>query len=106
MAKEGSSDYKKVRKRWFFKEPLTEWFFVEPKMVLLWHRLKNLLKHLYFFKSVDALYYLHLVSLFFPVVCEQTSDPFLDSLSEIQSCYRKPRHKWPAFSGIFTQIHQ
>ncbi len=37
MAKEGSSDYKKVRKRWFFKEPLTEWFFVEPKMVLLWH---------------------------------------------------------------------
>ncbi len=38
MAKEGSSDYKKVRKRWFFKEPLTEWFFVEPKMVLLWHR--------------------------------------------------------------------
>ncbi len=36
--KEGSSDYKKVRKRWFFKEPLTEWFFVEPKMVLLWHR--------------------------------------------------------------------
>ncbi len=31
MAKEGSSDYKKVRKRWFFKEPLTEWLFVEPK---------------------------------------------------------------------------
>ncbi len=47
VAKEGSSDYKKVRKRWFFKEPLTEWFFVEPKMVILWHRLKNLLKHLY-----------------------------------------------------------
>ncbi len=23
---EGSSDYKKVSKRWFFKEPLTEWF--------------------------------------------------------------------------------
>ncbi len=45
---EGSSDYKKVRKRWFFKEPLTEWFFVEPKMVLVWHRLKNLLKQLYF----------------------------------------------------------
>ncbi len=41
----GSSDYKTVRKRWFFKEPLTEWFFVEPKMVILWHRLK---KHLYF----------------------------------------------------------
>ncbi len=38
MVKEGSSDYKKVRKRWFFKEPLTECFFVEPKMVLLWHR--------------------------------------------------------------------
>ncbi len=35
MVKEGSSDYKKLRKRWFFKEPLTEWFFVEPKMVLL-----------------------------------------------------------------------
>ncbi len=31
MAKEGSSDYKKVRKRWLFKESLTEWFFVEPK---------------------------------------------------------------------------
>ncbi len=38
MVKEGSSDYKKVRKRWFFKEPLTQQFFVEPKMVLLWHR--------------------------------------------------------------------
>ncbi len=37
MAKEGTSDYKKVRKRWFFEETLTEWFFVEPKMVLLWH---------------------------------------------------------------------
>ncbi len=35
VAKEGSSDDKKVRKRWFFKEPLTEWFFVEPKMVIL-----------------------------------------------------------------------
>ncbi len=33
----------KVRKRWFFKE-----FFVEPKMVLLWHCLKNLLKLHYF----------------------------------------------------------
>ncbi len=51
MAKEGSSDYKKVRKRWFFKESLTEWFFVEPKMVLLWHRLKNLLST-FIFKSV------------------------------------------------------
>ncbi len=31
--KEGSSDYEKVRNRWFFKEPLTEWNFdfVEPK---------------------------------------------------------------------------
>ncbi len=38
MVKKGSSDYKKVRKRWFFKEPLTECFFVEPKMVILWHR--------------------------------------------------------------------
>ncbi len=35
VAKEGSSDYKKVRKRWFFKESLTEWFFVEPKIVIL-----------------------------------------------------------------------
>ncbi len=39
VVKEGSSDYKKVRTIWFFKEPLTEWFFVEQKMVLLWHRL-------------------------------------------------------------------
>ncbi len=38
---------KKVRKRWFFKESLTEWVFVEPKMVLLWHRLKNILKGLF-----------------------------------------------------------
>ncbi len=53
MAKEGSSDYKKVRKRWFFKEPLTEWFFVEPKMVLLWHRCEEPFKHLYF-KSVGT----------------------------------------------------
>ncbi len=44
VVKEGSSDYKKVRKRY----SLTEWFFVEPEMVPLWHRLKNLLKHLYF----------------------------------------------------------
>ncbi len=28
---------KKVRKRCFFKEPLTEWLFVEPNMVLVWH---------------------------------------------------------------------
>ncbi len=51
MVKEGSSDYKKVRKRWFFKEMLTEWFFVEPKMVLLWHRLKNVIST-FIFKSV------------------------------------------------------
>ncbi len=31
MVKEGSSDHKKVGKRWLFKEPLTERFFVEPK---------------------------------------------------------------------------
>ncbi len=37
VVKEGSSDYKKVRKRWFFKEPLTEWLFVEPKIVLQYH---------------------------------------------------------------------
>ncbi len=43
MLKEGSSG-----NRWFFKEHLAEWFFVKPKMVLLWHRLMNLLKHLYF----------------------------------------------------------
>ncbi len=47
MAKEGSSDYKKLRKRWFFKEPLTEILFVEPKMVLLWHRCEEPFKHLY-----------------------------------------------------------
>ncbi len=40
-----------------FKETLTEWFFVEPKTVLLWHRLKNLLST-FIFKSVvcDATY--------------------------------------------------
>ncbi len=48
MAKQGSSDYKKVRKRWFFKETLTEWFFVEPKMVLICHRCEEPFKHLYF----------------------------------------------------------
>ncbi len=47
--KEGSSDFKKVRKRWFFKESLTEWLFVEPIMVPLFGiTVKNLLKHLYF----------------------------------------------------------
>ncbi len=42
VAKEGSSDYKKVRKRWFFKEPLNEWFFVEPILC------EEPFKHLYF----------------------------------------------------------
>ncbi len=50
VAKEGSSDYKKVRKRWFFKEPLTDWFFVEPQMVPLWYDLNNLLST-FIFKS-------------------------------------------------------
>ncbi len=50
MAKEEIiKDYKKVRKRWFFKEPLTEWFFVESKMVLLWHRCEEP------FKSVSGI---------------------------------------------------
>ncbi len=35
VAKEGSSNYKKYKKRLFFKKTLTEWLFVEPKMVLL-----------------------------------------------------------------------
>ncbi len=48
MVKEGSSDYKKAIKRWFFKETLTEWFFVEPKIVLLWHRCEEPFKQLYF----------------------------------------------------------
>ncbi len=43
VVKEGSSDYKKVSKRWFFKEPLSEWFFVEPKMVFYDIAVKNLL---------------------------------------------------------------
>ncbi len=30
MGKEGSSDNKKVRKRWFFKEPLTMALLEEP----------------------------------------------------------------------------
>ncbi len=34
MAEEGSSDYKKLRKRWFYKEPLIELYFVEPKMLV------------------------------------------------------------------------
>ncbi len=48
VVKEGSSDYKKAIKRWFFKEPLTEWFFVEPKIVVLWHRCEEPFKQLYF----------------------------------------------------------
>ncbi len=40
MVKEGSSDYKKVRKRC----SLTKWFLVEPKMVLLWHRCEEALE--------------------------------------------------------------
>ncbi len=51
MLKEGSSDYKKVRKRWFFNEPLTECFFVKPKMVLLWHRCEEPFKHLLFLRA-------------------------------------------------------
>ncbi len=35
VVKEGYSDYKKVRKRWIFKEPLSDRFIVETKMVLL-----------------------------------------------------------------------
>ncbi len=42
------------------KEPLTECFFVEPKMVLLWHHLKNLFKHLYF-KSVYLKVYFYIL---------------------------------------------
>ncbi len=38
VVKEGSSDYKMVRQKLFFKESSTEWFFVEPKMVIIWHR--------------------------------------------------------------------
>ncbi len=48
VKKDYSSDYKKVRKRWFFKEPLTEWFFVESNMVILWHCFEEHIKHLYF----------------------------------------------------------
>ncbi len=42
VVKEGSSDYKKVRKTSFFKEPLTEWFFVEPKVVCVVMQNKNI----------------------------------------------------------------
>ncbi len=48
MVKEVSSDYKKVRKRLFFKEPLTEWFFVETEIILIWHCCEESFKHLYF----------------------------------------------------------
>ncbi len=50
VVKEGTSDYKKVRRR-FFKEPLTEWFSVEPKMVFYGIAVKNLLST-FIFKSV------------------------------------------------------
>ncbi len=39
------------------KEPLTECFFVEPKMVILWHHLKNLFKHLYFKRVYLKVYF-------------------------------------------------
>ncbi len=41
MVKEGSSEYKKVSKKLFFKEPLTEGFFVEPNIFILWHRFEE-----------------------------------------------------------------
>ncbi len=47
VVKEGSSDYKKVRKRC----SLTEWFFVEAEMVLLCIDVKNLLST-FIFKRV------------------------------------------------------
>ncbi len=60
MVKEGSSDYKKVRKRWFFKEPLTEWFFVEPKMVLLWDRCEEPFEAPLFLRvNLYKLFYIH-----------------------------------------------
>ncbi len=68
----GSSGYKKVKKRWFFKEPLTEWFFVEPKVILIWHRLKNLLKHLNF-KHLNII----LIKHNFGHYCEIKSDNYL-----------------------------
>ncbi len=76
MAKEGSSDNKKVRKRWFFKETLTEWFFVEPKMVLLWHRCEELFKHLYFLKCTPDLYHKEILYLY----------GFVISVSHISLC--------------------
>ncbi len=45
----------KGKKEMFFKEPLTEWFFVEPKMVLLWHRLKNLYFYEYNWRTRSSL---------------------------------------------------
>jgi len=50
--KEGSSDYKKVRKGWFFKETLTEWFFVESKWFFYGIAVKNLLSTSRVFKQV------------------------------------------------------
>ncbi len=46
MVKEVSSDYKKVGKRWFFKEPLAKWFFYGIFV-------KNLLST-FIFKSVQT----------------------------------------------------
>ncbi len=46
MVKEVSSDYKKVGKRWFFKEPLAKWFFYGIVV-------KNLLST-FIFKSVQT----------------------------------------------------
>ncbi len=48
MVKEGSLDYKKLRKRRFFKEPLTEWFFVEPKNGSSMASIEEPLTHHYF----------------------------------------------------------
>ncbi len=50
-----SEDYKKVRKRWFFKEPLTEYFFVEPKRFFYDIAVKSLLST-FIFKSVVVYY--------------------------------------------------
>ncbi len=48
VVKEGSSDYKKLRKRWFFKEPLTDGPLWNQKWFFYGIAVKNLLKHLHF----------------------------------------------------------
>ncbi len=58
MVKEGSSDYTIVRKRWFFKEPLTECFFVNQKWFFYGIAVKNLLST-FIFKSVQNPYIIH-----------------------------------------------